>query len=63
MLWLSGCGTGGFETQGTCPPVVEYSAAEQMRAAAELNALPEGAKVVLMLRDYAVLRDQVRVCR
>ncbi len=45
-----------------CPPVVPYSAADQLRAAAEVAALPEGAVVVRMLSDYAVLRDQARAC-
>ena len=63
MLSLSGCATASFESGGTCPPVVPYSAADQARAAAEAAALPEGAVVVQMLSDYAVLRDQVRACR
>jgi hypothetical protein len=33
----------------------------QARAADEVEALPEGAVVVRMLSDYAVLRDQARV--
>jgi hypothetical protein len=43
--------------------VVEYSAADQATAADEVEALPEGADVVAMLSDYAVLRDQARACR
>ncbi|MCH4814120.1 hypothetical protein MLE19_22690 [Halomonas neptunia] len=45
-----------------CPPVVEYTSADQARAAAEVDMLPEAAMVVRMLSDYAVLRDQARVC-
>jgi len=45
-----------------CPPVVEYSAADQARAAAEIEALPEGAVIVRMLSDYSVMRDQARIC-
>jgi len=45
-----------------CPPVVDYSTAEQARAAVEVNALPEGAIIVRLLSDYAVLRDQARAC-
>ena len=63
MLWLTACAMGGSEAQAPCPPVVEYSAAVQIRAAAEVEALPEGAMVVRMLSDYAVLRDQARACR
>jgi hypothetical protein len=43
--------------------VVEYSGADQERAADEVDELPEGAMVVRMLGDYAVLRDQARACR
>lgn len=62
MLWLSGCAMGGSDAGVSCPPVVPYSPADQARAAAEIKALPEGAVVVRMLSDYAVLRDQVRAC-
>lgn len=62
---LSGCTTGGSDTGGhsVCPPVVDYSREFQARAAEELAMLPEGAVVVEMLADYAVLRDQARACR
>ena len=63
MLWLTGCAMGGSETRAPCPPVVEYTAADQARAADEVEELPEGAAVVRMLSDYAVLRDQARTCR
>lgn len=62
MLWLNACAMAGSEGQAPCPPVVEYSAADQTRAAAEVEALPESAVVVGMLSDYAVLRDQARSC-
>jgi len=62
MLWLSGCATGGSDARAPCPPAVPYSAADQARAAAEVAALPEAAVVVRMLSDYAVMRDQARVC-
>jgi hypothetical protein len=62
MLWLTGCEVGGSEPRAPCPPVVDYSAADQARAAVEVEALAEGAVVVRMLSDYAVLRDQVRAC-
>jgi hypothetical protein len=53
----------GSEGQAPCPPVVDYSAVDQIRAAAEIEALPESAVVVGMLIDYALLRDQARACR
>lgn len=61
---LSGCATVRSEDGrlATCPPVVEYGREFQARAAEELALLPEGSAVVVMLADYAVMRDQVRVC-
>jgi hypothetical protein len=53
----------GTETRAPCPPVIDYSPVEQARAADEVDALPEGAVIVRMLSDYAVLRDQARACR
>ena len=63
MLWLTGCAAGGSDTRAPCPPVVDYTAADQARAADEVAALPELAVIVRMLGDYAVLRDQVRACQ
>ncbi|GAA0300499.1 hypothetical protein GCM10008966_21490 [Rhodovulum strictum] len=63
MLWLSACAMGGSETRAPCPRVVDYTAAEQARAGDEVEALPEGAVIVRMLSDYAVLRDQARACQ
>ena len=63
MLWLSACAMAGSDTRAPCPPWVEYSAADQVRAAEEVGTLPEGAVLVAMLSDYAVLRDQARTCR
>lgn len=63
MLWLTACAMAGSEGQAPCPPVVEYSAVDQARAADEVEALLEGGVVVRMLGDYAVLRDQARACR
>ena len=63
MTSLTGCAGVGSETpHSACPPVVEYSRAEQARVAEEVAALPEGALIVWWLADYAVLRDQARRC-
>ncbi|MFJ1292757.1 hypothetical protein ACEPPZ_11815 [Paracoccus yeei] len=43
--------------------MVEYTTTDQARAADEVEALSEGAVIVRMLGDYAVLRDQARACR
>ena len=62
-IFLTGCATAGSDAPpGACPPVVEYSQAEQMRVAEEVAALPEGALIPGWLADYAVLRDQARAC-
>ena len=63
--WLTGCATAGFEANGltACPAVVEYSREFQARAAEELELLPYGSAVVEMMGDYAVLREQVRLCQ
>ena len=65
MSWLTGCATAGFEAGGVaaCPPVMEYSREFQTRAAEELVTLLEGSAIAEMLSDYAVMRQQARVCR
>lgn len=62
MLLLSACGMDGSETQESCPPIVDYTMVEQARAADEVEALPDGLITIRMLGDYAVLRDQARIC-
>jgi len=61
---LTACATATSEPlmATVCPPVVEYSRKFQARAADELDLLPEGSAIAAMLADYAVLRDQARVC-
>ena len=63
-IFSSGCaGVGSDSPPRACPPVVEYSRAEQARLAEEVAALPDGTLIVTWLADYAVLRDQARACR
>ena len=61
---MTGCATAGFEANGlaACPPIVEYSRELQALAAEELALLPDGAAIVEMMGDYAVLREQSRAC-
>ena len=61
----SGCGTAGSDRSAVavCPPVVEYGAELQARAAAEVESFPEGSAFAVLLSDYAVMRDQARACR
>ena len=42
--------------------MVEYRREFQARAAEELALLPDGSAIVAMMGDYAVIREQVRVC-
>lgn len=42
--------------------MVEYSRAFQARAAEELALLPVGSAASEMIGDYAVMREQARVC-
>ena len=64
MIFLSACaGVSSDTPHGACPPVVEYSRAEQARVAEEVAVLPEGAVITEWLADYAVLRAQARACR
>ena len=61
---LTACAMGGSDPVGaTCPPVVLYAQALGDRAAAELETLPEGAALVGMMADYAVMRAQARACK
>ncbi len=62
MLWLTGCAMAGSDTRAPCPPVVDYTATDQALAADEVEELPEGAVIIRMLSDYAVMRDQARAC-
>ncbi|SMH51146.1 hypothetical protein SAMN05661107_2442 [Maritimibacter sp. HL-12] len=62
-IFLTACaGVDSDIRPSSCPPVVEYSRAEQARVAEEVAALPEGAVIVGWLADYAVLREQARAC-
>ena len=64
MLSLAACATDGSEVPvAACPPVPAYDAALLERTAAEVEALPEGAVVLVLLADCAVLRNQARACR
>ncbi len=63
MISLTACATARSDPGGVaCPPVVAYDQPVRDRAAAELEALPEGAVLVGMMADYAVMRAQARAC-
>lgn len=63
-IFLTACAVENSDTpRRACPPVVEYSRAEQARAAEEVAMLPELAEIAEWLADYAVLRAQARACQ
>ena len=51
MLWLSACAMGDFDGPAACPPVVKYTKVDQVRAAIEVEALPEELRVAITLRE------------
>lgn len=59
LLLLISCAGAG---SSICPPVIEYSAAYQARAAEELARLPADLAIGAMLADYHVMREQARAC-
>ena len=59
---LGACATGNSERGVACVPVPEWRQELLDRAADEVVRLPEGAAVVRMLEDYAVMRAQARAC-
>jgi len=63
-IWLSGCATVGSDPskRAVCPPVVEYGREFQARAAEELASLPNASAIGEMLSDYAVMREQAKIC-
>lgn len=64
MIFVSACAPVGSDIPPyACPPVVEYSRAEQASVAAEVAELEEGAVIGEWLADYTVLRAQARACQ
>lgn len=63
MNFLTACaGVSSDTVPSACPPVVEYTRAEQARVVEEVAALQVGALIPEWLADYVVLREQVRAC-
>ena len=60
---LAACATATSErATGTCPPLPAYDADLRAKAADELSLLPPNSAIEQLLRDYAVLREQLRAC-
>lgn len=63
MSLPGGCATVSSEpVVGGCPAVVEYSQAEQIQVADEIESLSGDAVLADWLADYSVLREQARAC-
>jgi len=60
VLSLSACAQAG---SNALPAVKEYPQEVQAQAADELEALPEGSVLPLLIGDYAVLRAQLRAAQ
>lgn len=65
MTLTAACAPGASRTPlPVCPQVVEYSAADQARAADELQRLPASGVVrSRFMPDYGRMRAEVRACR
>lgn len=64
LLSLGACATGPSDVRALGPGLVkEYSPDVLDRAAVELEALPEGSALAVLVGDYAVLREQLRAAR
>jgi predicted RNA methylase len=66
---LAGCGTARPSTAAVapktvpCPEIAQYSPELRNRAAEELDLLPVGSAIEVLLNDYETLRDGLRACR
>lgn len=60
MVSLSGCVTA---VSDACPTLYSYPQEVQEQAADELQALPEGSALSVMIGHYGVVRNEIRACR
>lgn len=58
---LSGCMSTQINTG--CPPLVQYSAETQRKAADEIEKLPDDSAVARMISDYKKTRDACRITK
>lgn len=59
---VTSCTTGNSRA-GPCPPIRDYTEAQQKQMAAELDLLPEDSVIIEAMKDYSELRDRIRKCR
>jgi hypothetical protein len=64
---LAACGTARPEATAPktvpCPRMAQYSPELRDKAAKELDLLPIGSAIEVLLGDYETLRDDLRACR
>lgn len=60
MVLLSGCVAA---VSDACPTIFDYSQEVQDQVADELQALPEGSALSVMIGHYGVVRNEIRACR
>ncbi|WP_457649652.1 hypothetical protein [Profundibacter sp.] len=61
---LAACAPATFErVTGVCPPLPAYGTELRAQVTDELALLPPDSAIEELLRDYAVLREQLRACR
>lgn len=57
---LAGCATATSDPTVLCPALTAYTPAQQIAAAAEIEALPAGSQIGSMVVDYGDLRRRIR---
>ncbi len=61
LLAVSSCSHGPLAVVTVqCPPLQDYTPAQQKQAAKELRALPKGSQVGGLVSDYGTLRARCR---
>lgn len=61
LILLNACAKESFNSNH-CPPIINYSHEEQIRAAEELEKMEKKQIVGKMITDYSQLRQIIRAC-
>lgn len=62
MSFVSACSTTISKPVFVCPTVKEYTKEFREKAVSELDLLPVPSSIEEMIKDYSVLRKQVKIC-
>jgi hypothetical protein len=60
LLWTTSCSMGIIEG---CPAITPYTDKQEAQVDHDLALLPPDSPVKDFIKDYGVLRNQVRACR